>query len=326
MIEPPERGFTAVVWEARAAEKLADDLVTGSGTAPMAETVAAWARLGTAFGTAALDYDRIVTELRRAWRSGHSTVSLERLAVVRNWLLDAAGSATANATRVAEHIATYELARTAMPHPEEIAALTAAQQAIAQLSGMLGAPLVATADDTECRQDLVKISAARVMRTYEAASEPLATPWQQEPPPVIAPENALHSEHGAGAPPTGPPAAVAQTAGPGFSLPAVPAPRTPGAYSAPAPVQTTMTPATPATTTAAVDPGSSRMLPGPAASAATTVPSSEDRSSRAAGATAPYLADPADLALRIQAAPAVVGAAEPGTGTRHDPAHDGIRP
>ncbi|MFI5719066.1 PPE domain-containing protein [Nocardia sp. NPDC051750] len=307
MVEPPACGFTGVVWEARPAEKLAHDLATGNGTVPMAETVAAWTRLGAQFGTAALDYDRIVTELRAAWHSGNSVIPLERLMVVRDWLLDAAGAAAANATRVAEHIATYELAKTAMPHPEEIAALVAAQQMIAQVSAVLGAPLIGAADNTELQQDAAKSSAARVMRTYEMASEPLSTPWQQEPPPRVAPETALQAEEAARAQPApAQPGTAPRAVVTGFPrLPMVPAPREPGAYRAPSLVQATTAPSTPATAaTTPADTGSSRMLPGATAAAASAA---DDRSGRA-GDAAQYRADPAEIADAIQAAPAVLGA------------------
>ncbi|NKY31767.1 PPE domain-containing protein [Nocardia speluncae] len=323
MIEPPAHGFTGVVWEARPAEKLATDLITGGGTMRLADAVAAWTRLGTQFGTAALDYDRIVAELRQAWRSESSAIPLERLAVVRDWLLDAAGAAAANATRVAEHIATYELARAAMPHPEEVAALAAAQETIAQVSAILGAPLTAIADDTEFQQDAAKSSAARVMRTYEAASDALATPWQHAPPPVVVSDSALRAEEKARAEPRStvtPVTHAPRGVGPGFPrVPSIPLHREPGAYRAVSIVQATTAPTTPAatTTTAASDPGSNGPMPGaagPGAAAAST----DDRGSRA-GDAAPYRADPTDLAEAIQAAPAVLGATAPANAA-HDAA------
>ncbi|MGY2063242.1 PPE domain-containing protein, partial [Nocardia gipuzkoensis] len=66
MIEPPRTGFTGVVWEAREAGKLAQDLTTGAGPVPMAEAGAAWTRLAAGFGAAAVEYEVILTQLRGA--------------------------------------------------------------------------------------------------------------------------------------------------------------------------------------------------------------------------------------------------------------------
>ncbi|MGA6205421.1 PPE domain-containing protein [Nocardia testacea] len=311
MIETPEEGFTGVVWEARPADRLARDLTSGAGSASLSDAVAAWARLGAEFGTAALDYDRIVARLRQAWRSDIGTVTLDRLTVVRDWLLDAAHAGAANATRMGEHIAIYEAAALAMPHPEELATLAALQEAVTGVGTALGAPLVAIADDTENQQDSARSHAARVMRTYETASEPLATPWRLESPPVIASDTALHAEHAArdqsGQPPI--------SAAPGHRtavfprLPIPPMTREPAPYRAthvPQPAPASSSPA-PAPAGSHADTGSGRMLPASAA-APTTAATDEERSS--AGRTAQYSTDPADLTEPIPAAPAVLGAAD----------------
>ena len=66
MVEPPNVGFTGVVWDARPTERLAKDLTTGPGAAPMAEAAAAWAKVAAAFGEAVIDYPQIMAVLRQA--------------------------------------------------------------------------------------------------------------------------------------------------------------------------------------------------------------------------------------------------------------------
>lgn len=305
MIEPP--GFTGVVWQARPAEQLARDLNSGAGTTQLAEAVGAWTRLGTHFGTALLDYDRILATLRQAWRSDNGAVFLERIATLRSALEKAAGAATANATHTANHIAAYEVARTAMPHPVELATLAEAQRLLAQVSSMLGAPLLAIGDDTDTEQDVAKTHAARVMKIYETATDPLATPWQQENPPVVASDTALRVERTAAHTATPSPSVVWATAGsPRLPMTSIPRPLT--AYRATPAVQpahaTQYSPA--ATSMPPADAGHGRMVPG--AMAPTTGNSDSERDSR--GGETPYLADPDDVTGKLQAAPAVLGIAD----------------
>ncbi len=297
-----------MVWEARPAEKLSKDLATGTGTAPLADAAAAWTRLGTQFGSALVDYDRILTTLRQAWHSDHSTLSLARIEVLRQWLQDAATAAAANASRTADHIVTYEVAKFAMPHPDDMAALAEAQRTIAQLGAALGAPMIAAADDAEQQQILAGTHAARVMRTYETASEPLAAPWHQEPPPVIAPDSALRAEHAAR---PGTPAVVAsRPVATGFPrMPAIPVIRELSSYRATSVAQSTAVPRySPASaTTTSADSGAGRMVPGAVAPSAAAAEG--ERSSRA-GDGIQYQADSADIADPVHAAPAVLGVAD----------------
>lgn len=311
MIEPPVPGFTGVVWEARRAEKLATDLTTGAGTAPIADAVAAWTRLGAEFGTAALDFDRMVADLRRAWHSDHGALPLDRLTDLREWFLAAARAAAANAVRTGEHLATYEAAVLAMPHPDELAALIALRETISQVGSALGAPLVASMDDIEKQQQIAEPHAGRVMRTYESANESLAAPWEREQPPVIASDSALQAERTAqeqSARPAPLPATAARAAG--FPrLPMVSAVRELSSYRTASVVQNSATASSPAPTPGVqTDTGMGRMAPGALAPAATTGP--PEREHRGAACPGPADTGAVDLADPIQVAPAVLGAVD----------------
>ncbi|WP_280399588.1 PPE domain-containing protein [Nocardia carnea] len=305
MIEPP--GFTGVVWQARPAEQLARDLNAGAGTTQLAETVAAWTRLGAQFGTALLDYDHILTALRQAWCSDNGTVFLEQIATLRIALEEAARAAAANATRVADHIVVYEVARAAMPHPVELAALAEAQRTLAQVSATLGAPLLATGDETDTQQDAAKTHAARVMRTYETASEPLATPWQHQTPPVVSSDTALRAEQTAARAATSPspiPAPRGVTAFP--RMPALSVPRELTASRTAPTVQSTPSTQYSPAATAHSEAGNGRMMPG--AMTPTAAGSDDERNSR--GSVSPYRADSDEVVGQLQAAPAVLGVAD----------------
>lgn len=307
MIEPPVPGFTGVVWEARSADKLAADLTTGAGTARMADAVAAWTRLGVEFGAAALDFDRMVADLRRAWHSDHGALPLDRLTDLREWLLAAAQAAAANAVRTGEHLATYEAAVLAMPHPDELAALVALRETISQVGAALGAPLVASVDDTEKQQQIAEPHAGRVMRTYESANESLAAPWAQGRPPVIASDSALQTQEES-ARPAPPPGTSVRAAG--FPrLPMVSAVRELSSYRTASVVQSSATASSPAATPGVqTDTGGGRMAPGALAPAATAGP--PEREHRGAADPRPADTDTVDLAGPIQVAPAVLGAVD----------------
>ncbi|NKY88782.1 PPE domain-containing protein [Nocardia veterana] len=201
MIEPPQPGFTGVVWPAREPDRLARDLTTGPGAVPMAEAGAAWSRLAAEFGAAVVEYDQIVAGLRGAWESANSGPVLDKVATLRDWLADAAAAAAANAQRAGIQAAAYEVARLAMPDAGELAALQTIQQALRQLGVSLGAPVRAVAAGADEDTDMAKAAAARVMQTYEGATAPLAEPWEQQQPPVIASAAAFESEQAAAAPP-----------------------------------------------------------------------------------------------------------------------------
>ncbi|MFC9873729.1 PPE domain-containing protein [Nocardia salmonicida] len=310
MIEPPQPGFTGVVWEAREPDKLATDLTTGAGPMPMADAAAAWTRLAAAFGAAVLDYEQVLQSLRGSWKSGSSELVWERISTLREWLLETAAAATANAARMQAQVLAYEVAAIAMPDTADIAAITAMQQALEQVGTALGAPIKAIAAQTDADADVAKAVASRVMRSYEAATEPLATPWLHAPPPPIAPEAALTGEKsGQSATPTPSAGAMPGIGAIGLGmLPSMPAP-VQTAYRAPTFVQSTTavgatTQSTPVTTTPAGQ--SAPLVPGAMAQGG-----GQDSTARFPRAGLAYEeSDQLVAEGEIQAAPAVLGVAE----------------
>lgn len=309
MVEPPVIGFTGVVWPARTTEQLARDLTTGRGAAPMAEAGTAWTQLAAGFGAAVVEYDQIVAELRESWRSDGSDLVLERIGKLRDWLADAAASAGRNAASAGGQAAAYEVARLAMPHVAEIAALEAVKQSIEHAGAALGAPLVAAAAQVDDQQDLAKADAARVMQSYESATTPLASPWVQEHPPVIATSAALEAEQNAATASTA--AAAPTMPGGGFmpvlpGLPSIPVAQT--AYRAQTVVQSMSTAETVAAQPVPVhaEDTTGRMVPGGGmspSSAGTEV----ERTVRAGAAPTPRPGDALHMETGIEAAPPVLG-------------------
>ncbi|MFI7671109.1 PPE domain-containing protein [Nocardia sp. NPDC049526] len=310
MIEPPQPGFTGVVWGAREPERLARELSTGPGAVPMAEAGAAWTRLAAGFGTAVAEYELIVASMRGAWQSTTSGPVLDRISRLRDWLADAATAAGNNAVRAETQAAAYELARLTMPHTAEIQAIQAVQRMLESIGGALGAPIEAVAAQADTDADMAKAAAARVMQTYEAATEPLATPWIQQEPPVIASPAALAVEE-ASAPATAATSAMPALSAitPGMFMPggigAVPTLtklqpyRAPVFTEAPAPVEVTTPPPVP---TATASSSALPMVPG--AMAAGTGAEEQEYAPRAAAVTG----DAIGADLGIAAAPAVLGA------------------
>ncbi|MEV0337636.1 PPE domain-containing protein [Nocardia sp. NPDC050713] len=311
MVEPPIPGFTGVVWEARPTEKLAQDLTTGRGAVPMAEAAQAWTRLGVSFGAAVLEYDQIVKAIGESWRSETSPEILDRITKLREWLLEAAGSAAQNATKTGSQAVAYEVARLAMPHVAEIAALEEAKKSVEAIGAGLGAPLVGAAADIDAEQDLAKVNAARVMRVYEEATKPLETPWTQTAPPVIANSAALEAERAA--------SEVRPTAMPATALPAsfaaafaraTPPPRAKTAFTtqAVAAVTAEPTPLPVETAPVAGDSSSASRMGAPAAMAPAAAMQDDDRAPRA-GAASAQPDKPFEVEGGFAAAPAVLGAA-----------------
>lgn len=309
MIEPPQPGFTGVVWEAREPDKLATDLTTGAGPMPMADAAAAWTRLAAAFGAAVLDYEQVLQTLRGSWQSGNSELVWERISTLREWLLETAAAATANAARLQAQVLAYEVAAIAMPNTADIAAITAMQQALEQVGAALGAPIKAIAAQTDADADVAKAVASRVMRSYEAATEPLATPWLHAPPPPIAPEAALTGEK-SGRDATPAPSAAAMT---GFgaigfgALPSMPAPIQ-TAYRAPTFVQSATTVG--ATTQSAPVAGAPAGQSAPLVPGAMAQGGGQDSARFPRAGIAYEESDQLVAEGEIQAAPAVLGVAE----------------
>ncbi|ONM50534.1 PPE domain-containing protein [Nocardia donostiensis] len=308
MVEPPVIGFTGVVWPARPTEQLSRDLTTGPGAAPMAEASVAWTHLAAAFGAAVAEYEHIVATLRESWRSPESEPALERITQLRDWLVEAAAAAGQNAVRAGNQAAAYEVARLAMPHIAEIAALEELKQGIEQAGAALGSPLVAAAAEIEGEQDIAKASAARVMQSYESATTPLADPWQHKQPPVIATSAALEAEQAAAEQST---SKQMRPGTPSFSLPgsvvAGAVPRVPGAFRAPTVVHSVPEASVLPGQSSAVhtEPGGRSTIPG--ASVAPAAASTDAHSTSRAGAVSTRPGREFDVEAGVDAAPPVVG-------------------
>jgi len=312
MIEPPQPGFTGVVWGAREPDRLARELSTGPGAVPMAEAGAAWARLAAGFGTAVAEYELIVASMRGAWQSATSGPVLDRISMLRDWLADAATAAGNNAVRAETQAAAYELARLTMPHTAEIAAIQAVQRMLESIGGALGAPIKAVAADADADADMAKAAASRVMQTYEAATEPLATPWIQQEPPVIATPEALAAEEASATVSAASAMPALPGVTPGMFMPggigaiATPAKlqpyRAPVFTEAPEPVE--MTTPQPVSTTSSASSSALPMVPG--AMGAAGAGEDEEYAPRAGAVTG----DAIGADLGIVSAPAVLGAPE----------------
>ncbi|WP_194817364.1 PPE domain-containing protein [Nocardia sp. XZ_19_385] len=317
MVEPPIPGFTGVVWEARPTEKLAQDLSTGRGAVPMAEAAQAWTRLGASFGGAVVEYDQIIKAIGESWRSETSPEILDRITKLREWLLEAAGSAAQNATKTGTQALAYQVAQLAMPHVTEVAALEQAKKTVEAIGMGLGAPLVGAAADIDAEQDLAKANAARVMRVYEEATKPLETPWLQSTPPVIANAAALEAERTAAEvkPAAQMPAMALPTSFAAAFGRATPMPRAKSAFTTqavasaatdPKPVPVEPTPV------AGDSSASNRMGTTPGAMAPASAMQDDDRSTLRAGAASVQPDKPFEVESGFTAAPPVLGGpAEP---------------
>ncbi|MFE3188698.1 PPE domain-containing protein [Nocardia sp. NPDC059240] len=185
MLEPTKPGFTGTVWESRPAEQLARELVTGAGAVPAAEAGLAWARLSAGFAAAAIEYERILTVLDSAWESKNSGSFIERIRALRDWLATSASAAAGNAGQAETHAAAYELAKLTMPDVDEVEKLKDIQQLMQNLGLAFGLPLLGGLAATDADAEQAKAAAARVMRTYEAATENLSKPWEHAAPPQV---------------------------------------------------------------------------------------------------------------------------------------------
>ncbi len=72
-----------------------------------------------------------------------------------------------------------------MPDAGEVEAIHNLQKTLEQVGAALGAPMLAKIAHVDGEADAAKAVASRVMRTYEAATESLATPWEHQAPPVV---------------------------------------------------------------------------------------------------------------------------------------------
>lgn len=185
MVEQPQAGFTGAIWDAVPAETLARELTTGPGAGPMAEAGLAYTELAAVLGAAGTEFRAILAVVGSAWGSDSSEDGLAQLAGLSSWFDTITAAATDNAATAAQQAVSYELAKVAMPPVGEVD--QALRSAETMLSGaLLGAPLAGLLDLAEQQVDALHHQAAQVMRTYEAAGETLAVPWEQELAPAVS--------------------------------------------------------------------------------------------------------------------------------------------
>lgn len=310
MLEPQNPGFTGTVWESRPAEQLSRDLVTGAGAVPAAEAGLAWGRLGASFAAAAVEYERILTTLGSAWESDNSGPVIERFRALRDWLTASASAAAGNATQAESHAVAYELARLAMPDAQETEALRDMQRLLSQVGTALGAPMLAEIAKVDGAADEAKAVAARVMRTYEAATEKLATPWEHEAAPVIVSD--VTANGGTPETPEQNPATVPSPGGvPGYSIGPIDIVPVKTDYRGRTTTQVTVTTPGPVQTQPVTVQQSASVPVSPAAGGAAAGQDDEEHTTRSdlAGRSA----SDAELGLTsgMQVAPAVLGGLDP---------------
>ncbi|MBU3064920.1 PPE domain-containing protein [Nocardia sp. NEAU-G5] len=186
-------GFTGRVWEATPADKLARDLVTGPGALPMVDAGIAFGELSTVLTEAASEYQAILGELADAWRSAGNEAGVQRLAELRNWMAEAAEAAAVNAASAEAQAVAYTTALAAMPGEAEQAVCQAVKD-VAAPQFPLGGSLLGTVASRESEAHAMRSVAAQVMRSYEAATTPVAQPWTPPAAPVVTSDAALLAE------------------------------------------------------------------------------------------------------------------------------------
>ncbi|MFW0797739.1 PPE domain-containing protein [Gordonia sp. CPCC 205515] len=187
-------GFTGVIWEARPADRLAHDLHDGLGPVHLAESGAAWAKLGAELVDIGVEYGKILADLGLHWESSSYNHAFTKLTQMVPWFADAASHAAFTAGKAEEQAVATTVALTAMPNPVEIAATEAIQDALSHVHMAAGSPLHAVAADTERAHQDQKQRASRVMESYERATTQVSAPWQQPNPPKIVAADALNAE------------------------------------------------------------------------------------------------------------------------------------
>lgn len=195
-------GFTNVVWQARPTEQLATDLVTGAGAGPLTDAALGWSQVSAVLADAGIDYVRILARLGLSWESVTSDQAFGKLGAFAPWFADAAAVAADNAQRAGAQSAAVTVARMTMPNLPEVELTTGIRDAAAAVGAALGAPIGGVAADAERALHDQKRRAARVMETYEAASEPVARPWPGPSPAEVVSSVALVSEQASLAPAT----------------------------------------------------------------------------------------------------------------------------
>ncbi|MCX2964462.1 PPE domain-containing protein [Gordonia aquimaris] len=190
-------GFTGVVWDARTTEQLASDLGDGAGPAPLAEAGLAWSRVASELASAAAEYGTILAALGIHWESVHTSESFETLSRLAPWFADAAAAAGRNAARAEAQAAAVTVARMTMPNLAEVDLAEEAMRTASTIAAVAPALVGAAAQAERALHDQ-RLRAARVMQTYEAASDSAATPWGgAAPAPNLVSGQALAAERAA---------------------------------------------------------------------------------------------------------------------------------
>ncbi|WP_238422601.1 PPE domain-containing protein [Gordonia sp. 'Campus'] len=200
-------GFTGVDWDSRTTEQLATDLGAGPGPAPLAEAGLAWASLATEIGEAGIEYAAVLARLGVHWRSAHASAAFEKLTRLAPWFAETATRAADNALRAESQAAAITVARLQMPDLAEVDVVEKLQEITTTATAV--APIIAgAAAQAERAVHQQRLRAARVMQTYEQATEPVGTPWESgRPAPDLVSGQALATERAAAAHAAEPPVA-----------------------------------------------------------------------------------------------------------------------
>ncbi|AZG48439.1 PPE domain-containing protein [Gordonia insulae] len=226
-------GFTGVVWDARTTEQLALDLGDGAGPAPLVEAGLAWADVAAELGSAGAEYGSILAALGVHWRSSYTSEAFEKLTRLVPWFAEAAAAAGRTAARAETQAAAVTVARMTMPNLAEVDLAEKAKDVATTVSALAPALVGAAAQAERALHDQ-RMRAARVMETYEAATEPAAQPWPGGPAaPNLVSATALGAERAARetaaraaarqatvTPPVAPGASMMGGVGPALAVPA----------------------------------------------------------------------------------------------------------
>ncbi|GAB11909.1 hypothetical protein GOARA_091_00270 [Gordonia araii NBRC 100433] len=192
-------GFTGVVWESRPTEKLATDLVSGAGPAPLAEAGLAWANLAEEVAAIGVEYAKVLANLGVHWESLTFNHAFEKLMQLAPWFADTAAKLTDTAVKAETQAAANTVALATMPSLPEVAITEEMAALLAQAGVMLGAPMVASGTANDKVKHEMAQRAARVMQSYEQATQPVAAAWSIGKPPQIVSADALNAERAAAA-------------------------------------------------------------------------------------------------------------------------------
>ncbi|MFE0750244.1 PPE domain-containing protein [Gordonia sp. NPDC058843] len=207
-------GFTGINWDARPTEQLAADLGAGPGPAPLAEAGMAWASLAADVGQAGVEYAAVLARLGAHWQSAHSSAAFEKLTRLAPWFAEVATEAAANAARAESQAAAITVARLNMPDLAEVDVVEKLHEIATTATAV--APIIAgAAAQAERAVAHQRMRAARVMQTYESATESVAAPWESSrSAPVLVSGDALAAERAASAQASAPPPPTPVSAAP----------------------------------------------------------------------------------------------------------------